>query len=227
MLKILVQWILHKIQNHLSQCRLDVQLDICIFGALSPIRHSSNDRCPSVRPNELLRPSSLLHRSPLSYFWLWSSSHAEMFSNFTHSLSTAAFAAGNVHSLRHKNKFEPNRNFAVNCPHFLQCGLHDDSVKILPYASLVDSLASKKHANFDLKSLVLPRVPPCLLFLHVLQCKAGANGVSKFLRTFLMVSLKYIPHNFLALSSFDLSCDHFCLSFSLGFFHIFVPELSP
>ena len=43
-----------------SQYRLGVQLDLCIFGALSPIRHSSNCKCPSVRQNELLRPSSLL-----------------------------------------------------------------------------------------------------------------------------------------------------------------------
>ena len=74
MLKILVLWILHKNQNHLSQDRLGVQLDLCIFGALPPIRHFSNDRCPSVRQNELLRPTSLLHRWPLSYFWLLSGS---------------------------------------------------------------------------------------------------------------------------------------------------------
>ena len=49
MLMILVQCILHKTLNHLSQCRLGVQLDLCTFGALPPIRHSSNDRCPSVR----------------------------------------------------------------------------------------------------------------------------------------------------------------------------------
>ena len=86
-------WILHKMQNHLSQYRLGVQLDLCIFGALPPIRHSSYDRCPSVRQNELLRPSSLLHRSPLIYFWLVRS-HAGIFSNFSHSWSTATFAAG-------------------------------------------------------------------------------------------------------------------------------------
>ena len=40
----------------------------CLCGALPPIRHSSNNRCPSVRQNELLRATSLLHRSPLSYF---------------------------------------------------------------------------------------------------------------------------------------------------------------
>ena len=74
MLKILVQWILHKTPNRLLQFHLGVQLDLCIFGALSPIRHSSDDRCPSVRQNELWRPSSLLHRSPLSCFWLLSGS---------------------------------------------------------------------------------------------------------------------------------------------------------
>ena len=47
---------------------LGVQLDLCIFDALSPIRHSSNDRCPSVRQYELFCPSSLLHRSPLIGF---------------------------------------------------------------------------------------------------------------------------------------------------------------
>ena len=54
---------------------------------------------------------------------------------------------------------------------------------------LVDSLASKIHASFDLKSLALPRVSPFLLFLHVLQGMAGAIGVSNFFRAFLMVSL--------------------------------------
>ena len=54
-----------------GQCRavsLGVELDLCIFGVLPPIQHFSNDICPSVRRNELLRPSSLLHRSPLSCF---------------------------------------------------------------------------------------------------------------------------------------------------------------
>ena len=37
MLKILVQWILPKIQNHLSQYHLELQLGLCIFGALPPI----------------------------------------------------------------------------------------------------------------------------------------------------------------------------------------------
>ena len=53
----------------------------------------------------------------------------------------------------------------------------------------MDSQASKIHANFDLKSLVLPRVSPCLLFLHVLQGIARAIGVSNFFLAFRMVSL--------------------------------------
>ena len=38
----------------------------------------------------------------------------------------------------------------------------------------------RAHASFDLNSLVLPRVCPCLLFLHVLQGMAGGIGVSNF-----------------------------------------------
>ena len=79
MLMNLVQWILHKALNHLFQCRLGIQLDLSTFGALSPIRHSSNDICPSVRLNELLRPTSLLHRSPLICFWLLSGLTPESF----------------------------------------------------------------------------------------------------------------------------------------------------
>ena len=38
--------------------------DLCTFGALPPI----HDICPLMMQNELLRPTSLLHRSPVSYF---------------------------------------------------------------------------------------------------------------------------------------------------------------
>ena len=59
---------MHKTLNRLSQYHLGVQLDLCIFGASSPIQHFFNDICPLMMQNELSRPSSLLHRSPLSYF---------------------------------------------------------------------------------------------------------------------------------------------------------------
>ena len=93
MLMIRALRILHKIQNHLSQFRLGVQLDLCIFGALPPVRQSSNDRGPSMKRGVLVYLLFLLHRSLLSYFWLSSGSTPEIFSSFSHSLSTAAFAA--------------------------------------------------------------------------------------------------------------------------------------
>ena len=92
MLMILVQWILHKILNGLSQYHLGVQLDLCIFCALPPIQHFSNDRCPSVTQNEHFCPYSLLLRSPLFCFWL-SSGSMPYFLYFSHSFSTA-FASG-------------------------------------------------------------------------------------------------------------------------------------
>ena len=94
MLMILVQWILHEIQNRFWQYHHGVQLDLYNFGALPPIRHPLNDRCPLVKQNELLRPSSLLHRSPLFILLTLVRSHAGIFSSLSHSLSTAAFAAG-------------------------------------------------------------------------------------------------------------------------------------
>ena len=103
-LMILVLYLLHKIQNHLLQCRLGVQLDPCIFDVSSPIRHFSTDSCPSVRQNELLRPPSLLHRSLVSYFWLLSSSTPE-FSPIFPFLVRRCFCCKYLHCLRHRNKF--------------------------------------------------------------------------------------------------------------------------
>ena len=60
-------WDKCELQNRLLQYHIEIQIDICIIVALPPIRLSLNERCPSVRRSELLRPSSLLHRSPLSY----------------------------------------------------------------------------------------------------------------------------------------------------------------
>ena len=93
-LMILAPWILHKIQNHLSQCHLEVQLDLCIFGSLSPIRNSSNDRSPSMMRSLHFYLLFLLHQSRQICFWLWFCPTPESFSSFSHSLSTAAFAAG-------------------------------------------------------------------------------------------------------------------------------------
>ena len=118
--------------------------------------------------------------------------HAEIFSSFSHSLSTAAFAAGifMAWGIVINSCTMPLVIKKKVCTKFLGCSElspfpaiwsswwfgKDSSIRIL-----VDSLASKIHANLDLKSLVVPRVSPYLLFfLHVLQGTAGAIGVSNF-----------------------------------------------
>ena len=54
--------------------------------------------------NELLRPTSLLHRSPLSYFWLSSGSTPKLLPIFLF-LVHRCFCCRNFHSLRHRHKF--------------------------------------------------------------------------------------------------------------------------
>ena len=71
---------------------------------LPPIRHSWNDKCPSVKQNELLRPSSLLHRSPPSYFWISSSPTPESFPIFPFFVH-CCLCCGCLHGLKHGNKF--------------------------------------------------------------------------------------------------------------------------
>ena len=72
---------------------------------------------------------------------------------------------------------------------FLQYGLHDDAVMILPYAVLwIHQLP--EYTSFVLIFLDAP-LPQ---FFTILQGIAGAIDVSNFLRAFLMVSLNFIPH---------------------------------
>ena len=73
----LVQWILHEIQNHLSQYHLGVQFDLCILGVLSP--------------------SFLL----LTFVRF----DAENFSNFSQSFVHCCFCCRNFHGLVHRNIF--------------------------------------------------------------------------------------------------------------------------
>ena len=106
------------------------------FCVLPPIRHSSNDRCLSVRQNEVLRPSSLLHRSLLSYFWLSSGSTWESFpiSPILYPLLPLPRESS---WLEASDKIcEPNCSAVVNCHPFLQYVPHDDSVNIHPFAVL-------------------------------------------------------------------------------------------
>ena len=66
MLMILGRWILQKILNRLSQCRLEVQLDLGTFGALPPIRQSVNDM--SINDAKWTFSLSLLLRRSLFFF---------------------------------------------------------------------------------------------------------------------------------------------------------------
>ena len=66
-----------------------VLLVLCLQFSIFP-----NDICPSVRRNELLRPSSWLHRSPLSYFWISSGSTPKFSPNFSIPCPLLPFAAG-------------------------------------------------------------------------------------------------------------------------------------
>ena len=70
-------------------------------------------------------------------------SHARIFSNFSHSSSTAAFRCGNLHGLRHRNKFVNQIVMLQWIAPFLQYGPHDDSAQNSPTRSFVDPLASK------------------------------------------------------------------------------------
>ena len=70
----------------------------------APTLNSWDGRGPSMTRHELFCLYSLLHRSPLSCFWL-SSAAMPVFSQilFSHSFSTAAFAFGIFYGLRHRN----------------------------------------------------------------------------------------------------------------------------
>ena len=149
MLMNLVQWILHKIQHHLSQYHPGVQLGLCFFGALSPSRQSSNDRCPLMMQNEFLRPSSLLHRSPLFYIWLSSGSTPESVPIFPF-LNHCCLCCGNFMAwgtgINLRTKLKCCSELSTFPSSWSSWWIGKDS----PFRSLVDSLASKIHASFNL-----------------------------------------------------------------------------
>ena len=61
---------------------------------LVPTPNSWDDRCPLMTRSERFCLLSLLHRSPLFLFLTFVSCHAGIYSSFSHSLPTAAFASG-------------------------------------------------------------------------------------------------------------------------------------
>ena len=138
---------------------------------------------------------------------------------FSHSLSTAAFAAGI----------------------FMACGIGTNSCTKLsplpavwsswwfgkdsPTRSLEDSLSSKNHASFDLISLDLP--PIHNFDCSCLSCKAKREPLVFPISCEHSWWSLWIPcppgqWNKCAFSSWGFSCDHLCLSFSLAFLPNFI-----
>ena len=126
-----------------------------------------------------LRPRFIDHL--FCYFWL-SSNSTPKFSNFSHSLSTASFAAWIFQRLRQKNQSICDTivmlylivSFPAIC-------LHDDLVSGI----LVDS----SHASFV--SLLLDSPLPQFFFI-ILQSIAGSTGVSNFLQAFFDGAPKFL-----------------------------------
>ena len=89
---------------------------------------------------------------------------------------------GYLHCLRHRNKFVYQTVMLQwIVPLFLQYGPHDILVEILPYAFLVDSLASKIHAKFRLEIISLATGLPMLAFLACLARHGGSHWCFQFL----------------------------------------------
>ena len=72
------------------------------FENLVPTPKSWDDKCPLTMQNVLFCLLSLLQRSPVLLCLTFVSCHASIFSSFSHSLSTAAFASGIF--IEHRNK---------------------------------------------------------------------------------------------------------------------------
>ena len=159
--------------------------------------------------NELFCPYSLLHRSPMP----------EIFSCFAHSFSTAAFASGIFNAwgigmnlwprLWWVKEFIP---FAVMWSWWCLCPAPSS-------LGLVYSSASTTQACFVMRFPILRWVSP-LLFIGILQGIAAGIGTDNFLRAAFIVSLnslsfgsmKNIPLNCLAFSSFGISIAHLCFA---------------
>ena len=115
--------------------------------------------------------------------------HADIFSNFPHFLSTAAFAAGIFMTWDMRINLCTKQKCCSELSPFPAIWSSWWFGRDSPIRGLVDSLTFKIHASFDLIFLDLSPFPQFWLFLLILQGIAGATGVSNFFRAFLMVSL--------------------------------------
>ena len=188
MLIILVQWRLHKILNHLSQCHLGVQLDLGTYEFLAPTPNSWDDRGPSMTQNELFYLHSLLHRSPLSCFWLLSAAISVSSLIFPF-FFCCSLCIRNFHRLRHRNKLV-HQVLVTDWIYSFRCKM----ILVIPIRSSFQSNC-RGLVSFDNTSMF------CHVFSNtaagfaaaltywVLQGVAARIGISNFLRAFLIVSL--------------------------------------
>ena len=113
----------------------------------------------------------------------------------------------------------------MNCLLFLQYGPEDNLVEIFPLAFLWIHWLPKIHAKLDLKIIGLATGLPGLASLACLVRHGGSHWcfnfssipTNGFFELLVLRSMKQIPRNLLALTSFGFSCDHFCLSISSHF----------
>ena len=123
--------------------------------------------------NELQRPTSLLHRSLLSYFWL-SSGSTKKISNVSHSLSTAAFAAGIFTAWGTQTNCTASEDWRLDefCPNFLSL-LFQSFLGRSWHSSVTGSL-SCQLPFFSKATALLSSIlfwPFCRLFINLTMCE--------------------------------------------------------
>ena len=137
--------------------------------------------------------------------------HANIFSIFFHSLSTAAFADGIFMAWGIRIICETVCNAVMHCLLFLQYGLHDESA-ILPYATLQSHNASStRKFRFD---FIVCSTPTILFALKNLARHSRSHWCFQFIASILHGLLK-----FLVLRVEEIDPSQFSCLFQMKFFH--------
>ena len=155
--------------------------------------------------------------------------HAEIFFQFFPFLVHCCLCCGNLHGLRHRNKFVYQIAMLQWILTFcLQYGLHDDSVKIHTQSCGFAGFQNTRKFWFDLIGFTTGRT--MLTVLAGLARHRGSHWCFQLLANILDGLFKFlvlrvneiISRSFLALSSWGFSCDHFCFSLGLAFLPILI-----
>ena len=186
MLMILVQWILHRIQNHLSQYHLGIQLDLCNFLVLclqfgilqmTDVHQWGKTNFCALRPCFVDR------------LFLTSDFRQVPRRNLVQSLpflTHCCLCCGNFHGLRHRNKFVHQNVMLQWIDSFFPAIWSswwfgkDSSIR-----SLVDSLVFQKTRKFWLEIITLSTGLPFLTFLVCLAKHSGNHWRFRFLASIL------------------------------------------